>query len=197
MEDKVTAIIVNYNTPELLTDCVNSIRRFYPIMDIIIVDGSETDKTHLSLRDKCTFSMGLKFNSGHGPGMNMGIRACETEYVLLVDSDVTIDKPGVIEAMLEMPPYAYGCGQVVNVNEHGSNVEHESIRYLHPHFALINRRAWEIHPPFINHGAPLLKTMKARPHIRNFPVADYITHKGRGTRALNPEGFKPNNWDKV
>jgi len=197
MEDKVTAIIVNYNTPELLTDCVNSIRKFYPTMDIVIIDGSEDDSVSFSMRGMHTFTVPVKHNIGHGPGMNLGIRSCQTEFVLLVDSDVVIDKAGVIEAMMKMPSYAYGCGQVVEVNEQGGNVDHEAIRYLHPHFALIRRAAWVIHPPFINHGAPLLTTMKSRPHVRYFPVEEYITHKGRGTRALNPEGFKPGNWDKV
>lgn len=195
--NNVTAIIVNYNTPDLLKACVASIRKHYPTLDIVIVDGSETDETHRELRDTHTFTIPVKFNIGHGPGLNMGIRACETDYVLLVDSDVTIDKPGVIEELLKIPSYAYGCGQVVEVNEHGSNVE-KGIRYLHPHFALINRTAWGMFPPFMNHGAPLLNTMKAKPHVVNFPwLEKYITHKGRGTRVLNPEGFKPGNWDKV
>ncbi len=194
--NNVTAIIVNYNTPDLLRDCVASIRKFYPCMDIVIVDGSEDDSVSFSMRDKHTFTIPLRSNCGHGPGLNIGIRSTETDYVLLVDSDVTIDKPGVIEAMLKLPLTAYGCGQVVEVNETGNNV-HDGIRYLHPHFALIRRKAWDLYPPFINHGAPLLATMKMQPYIMNFPVGEFVTHKGRGTRVLNPKEFNVGNWDKV
>lgn len=193
---EVTIVIVNYNTPDLLKACVESIRKFYPTVEIIIVDGSEDDSVSRAMRSDYTFTMPVGFNMGHGPGMNFAIRACETDFVLLCDSDVTIDKAGVIEEMLKIPPYAYGIGQVVEVNEHGGNVE-KGIRYLHPHFALINRDAYHLFPEFINHGAPLLATMKKRPYVVNFPVGDYITHKGRGTRALNPKEFNPSNWDKA
>lgn len=199
MENKVTAIIVNYNTPELLKECVESIRRFYPNMDIVIVDGSEDCGPSFQLRNERTFTIETNHNIGHGPGLNLGINAAETDFVLLVDSDVTIDKPGIIEEMMKMPEFCYGCGQVVFVNDQGGNVpEKGGIRYLHPHFALINKKAYKNFMPFINHGAPLLVTMKQKPYVMNFPwLSKYITHKGRGTRELNPKEFNVGNWDKV
>jgi len=203
-----TAIIVSYNTADLLRACYNSIRKFYPELPVIIIDGShhanECFTYSKSIADKFTRVANVEFNIGHGPGMKLGIGMCQTNYFLLIDSDVTIDKAGVIEGMeathqSKADTLVYGCGKVVQVNETGNNVD-KGINYLHPYFALINKTAYLNHEPFINHGAPLIKTMLSifYPNILvSFPVDEFVTHKGRGTRELKPKEFTPGYWDKL
>lgn len=213
MTKDVSIIIVSYKTHALLKAAYESIRRFYPEIKVIIVDGSPIDtscyKYAKSLRDANTKVYLLNKNIGHGPGMIMGIRHCTTKYFLLMDSDVEIQKPKVIERMkihLELieecqPKYIiYGIGQVMTVNETGVNSK-EGMEYLHPHFALIKKQTYHKFRPIINHGAPMLSAMKSlretggRPF--HFQVWKYIFHKERGTRSLNPKEFNHRNWDRV
>lgn len=226
--NNVTAIIVSYNTRDLLKACIESIRRFYPTLKIIVIDGSPPDSDCWQyvggLEDNYTKVRLLEHNAGHGPGMVKGIELCETDYFLLCDSDVTINKPTVIEQPMSwltderFGHEFYGCGKMIHINRFGSNIpdpppiisnvvlwspnDKDIIPYLHPHFAIINKDAYNLYDPIINHGAPMIKAMqsvkKNGPHrFLNFDWGDTITHHGRGTRALNPKEFNPANWDKV
>lgn len=213
MTKDVSIIIVSYKTHALLKAAYESIRRFYPEVQVIIVDGSPKDtscyKYAKEIKGKFTRVFTLNKNIGHGPGMKLGIENCNTKYFLLMDSDVEILRSGVIEKMkihLEFihecqPDYTiYGIGPVMCVNETGVNSEN-GIPYLHPHFALIKKKAYLKFKPIINHGAPMLAAMKSLHEAGQFPfhfnVSRFIIHKERGTRALNPREFSYKYWDKV
>jgi GT2 family glycosyltransferase len=203
--NNVTGIIVSYNTPELLKKCYESIRRFYPCMKLIIIDGSDyTNACYSYARSRNPMFnkvVSVGYNIGHGNGMKLAATMVLTEYFVLIDSDVTIDKAGVVETMLsQMSECVYGVGQIMQVDYKGLNVE-KGIPYLHPHFAMVSKTAYLKFAPFINHGAPLLSTMK---HLQDsdytlhpFDVSEYITHKCRGTRDINPKHFHPKFWDRV
>lgn len=216
--NNVTAIIVSYNTRDLLRDCYNSIRRFYPTMTVIIIDGStpgnECCEYAKSISREYTVVKSLGYNIGHGKGMKMGIDLCKTEYFLLVDSDVAIKKEGVLERMLKyinlheglLIGSTYGCGPYILVRPDGTNIEidriEEGLPYLHPHFALIRKSEYIKYPEIINHGAPMLNAMNGlkqagKIFIPFFELDNYIYHAERGTRKLNPKEFHPKNWDKI
>lgn len=205
--DNVTAIIVSYNTPDLLRACVESIRKFYPALKIIIIDGSPPDSDcwiycHKLMQEPNTLVKCVEYNIGHGNGVKMGISMCETEYFLLVDSDVEILSP-ILEDMLI--PFkkgdCYGVGEIISVDENGNNGG--NILYLHPHFALINKEKYLKHSPIMNHGAPMLNAMKSISNVYDCGLAfcpdfkNRYVHHERGTRKLNPKEFNPVNWDKV
>jgi len=202
----VTAIVVSYNTHALMRNCYNSIRKFYPTMPCVLVDGSDPKNDcydFVRTRNKIYNKIfNLKKNIGHGPGMKLGIEHCETEYFLLIDSDVTINKAGIVEQMLSYFEQfdLYGVGQVMQVNEIGMNVE-KGIPYLHPHFALISKSKYSAHDYIINHGAPMLRSMislnERGGKLQNISFGNNITHHERGTRKLNPKEFHPKNWEKV
>lgn len=207
----VTAIIVSYNTQALLQAAYESLRRFYPLMPVVIVDNSDLTNPCYRYARKIAYGptkcVSNNTNLGHGPGMVLGISCVETEYFLLMDSDVTIDIEGVLEKMFY--PFTklinlYGCGQIVKVDKNGMN-ENPFLEYLHPHFALIKKAAYDEYSPIINHGAPLIRAMHSlrnrhipqKDFLMDFPLTQYITHHERGTRKLNPRGFHPRFWDKV
>lgn len=200
---KVTAIIVSYMQTDLLRRCYESIRKFYIDLPVIIIDGSEPDSDcwaySMSLAGQFTTVRNVEYNIGHGPGLKLGILLCETEFFLIVDSDVIIDRAPVEKMMYMMELHdAYGVGQIVFVNEHGGNVE-KGYQYLHPHFALISKAKYLKYAPIIHHGAPLIKSMidiDGKHLLIGFPVSLFVTHLGRGTRALNPPEFQPGTWEK-
>jgi GT2 family glycosyltransferase len=198
----VTAVLVNYLREDLLSQCMLSIRRFYPTMKVVIIDGSPAGQNHFAktFADQYTFVDTRGYNVGHGKGMHLGIQYCRTKYFLLVDTDVIVNRPVIDEMMQYMHSGKYyGVGQVVQVNALGGNVK-RGIPYLHPHFALIDKYLYERYPAFVHHGAPCIKTMielDGKIPIFHFPVWDYITHLGRGTRILNPPEFRPDFWDRA
>lgn len=203
----ITAIIVSYKTPLLLRQAYESFRVFYPNTQVIIIDGSPPDSEcwayALSLQSCWTNVRCVEYNIGHGNGMKMGISMCHTDYFLLMDSDVEINKPCLEEMLtwLKPTPRCYGIGKIVTVNEFGGNCDKDenSIPYLHPHFALINKAYYLKCDPIINHGAPMLQAMKSviknKLTVKNYNVELYVTHHERGTRKLNPPEFNPVNWD--
>lgn len=211
--NNVTAIIVSYKQTALLRLCFESLRRCYKDMPVVIIDGSPPGSEcwyyAMSLIDKNTSVRTPGTNIGHGRGMLMGIKMCFTEFFLLVDSDVIINDDRAVPDMIRnyrthqelAKESIYGIGQVVIVNEEGGNVKDDGIEYLHPHFALIAREVYNCFHPVIHHGAPMIKAMRdihttGRAKLVNFEPGFYVTHLGRGTRALNPEEFNPGTWEK-
>lgn len=220
----ITAIIVSYNTPDLLRNAIASVRRFYPTLPVIIIDGSPPDSEcwmycqMLGLEPNMIVKC-VEYNIGHGNGMKMGISMVETEYFLLMDSDVEIKNEGCLEFMIEVfenSPKVYGFGNIVEVNKEGGNIPNEytvtdkaleiskpgAIPYLHPHFALIKKSMNLKYAPIINHGAPMIKAMvdlheKKEDYPAYWPVDEWVVHHERGTRKLNPKEFNPGNWDNV
>lgn len=199
----ITVVIVTYNTKELLQRAYESVRKFYPEMSIIIVDGSDKNNNcydyAVSLQGGFTTILQTPNNVGHGRGMEWGIKLAKTKYVLLMDSDVEIQRPCLpnMWTRLENEPTAFGCGLVVHVDENGTNVDSDTpdaIPYLHPHFALISRDNYAKVPGFVHHGAPCLRTMQhlitfKKQKLIDYQVSNYIIHEGRGTRSLNPKEF--------
>lgn len=192
----VTGICVNYCTPELLRIAVKSIRKYYPDMKIIIIDGTPSDELDpfTDLKNKFTKVHHLQRNIGHGLGLNYAVNFVQTDFFLCFDSDIEMKSPCIEEMQTELiKSKGYGIGQIVTVNEQGFNSE-TGIKYLHPHFSLINKVWYNHFSPFIHHGAPFLKSMtdinKSNPDLLiHFPVYNFILHEGRGTVKDHPLSY--------
>lgn len=189
----ITAVTVVYNTPHLIKTAMASIRKFYPALKVIIIDGSPEGSLCLNV----TKAMSGKFtkvihagaNVGHGPGMSQGIAMAESDYVLVFDSDIEMLSPCLHDMYKALADRnVYGVGQVVKVDQHGMN-DPKGFDYLHPHFALISKVNYKQFPPFIQHGAPCIKAMHRVSLQKQIRVVDFnltgkILHKERGTRKV-------------
>ncbi|MBD3557358.1 glycosyltransferase [Planktothrix sp. FACHB-1355] len=160
---KITALTVNYNTPDFLERLLFSFRKFYDL-PFIVVDGS--DEFNYSLISGFTNRFKVQihhfpYNIHHGPGMAYAFKTIKSDQILLLDSDLIVLKPGFVEDLhSKIKPESYGIGDVQNVNEDGFNVS-RGIKYLHPACALINREVALKFPLPILHGAPMIETMIA------------------------------------
>ncbi|MBT0962758.1 glycosyltransferase family 2 protein [Denitromonas iodatirespirans] len=88
---RVSAVIVNYNTPELTHKCVESIARFGVAnrADIIVVDNASPDGSGARLSRELE---GVKVicsnrNAGFSAGVNIGAAAARCEYLLVLNPD--------------------------------------------------------------------------------------------------------------
>jgi len=96
----VSIIIVNYNTKDLLRNCLLSLKEFN--YEIIVIDNASTDGSISMV--KCEFPkitlLENKENLGFGKANNQGMRIAGGKYIMLLNSD-TIVKPTAINKMVE------------------------------------------------------------------------------------------------
>jgi len=196
-----TIIITNYKTLHLVKAAVESIRKFYAQIPMVVVDnGSNDDSTTYitELNDANTLSLLLTENEGHGPAMDRALSGLLSEWAWIVDSDVEILKPGLLEDMYAVvKDHTYAVGWLRHVNrftgvpmEWHLKIEMPAyfIPYIHPCCALYNVAKYKQLKPFIHHGAPCLYNMiDAVDHhygLVEFPVFNYIKHWVGGTRRM-------------
>ena len=95
----LSVIIVTLKSEKVIDDCIKSINQNVPI---IVVEHSSNhrfkEKLEHSYKNlKCILS---KSNLGMGTGNNIGIKAAETEYVLILNPDVILEKNAIEELFL-------------------------------------------------------------------------------------------------
>lgn len=194
----ITALTVNYETPDFLERLLSGFRKYYNI-PFVVIDGS-SGKNYDQIKP-FTKRYGVEihhfdYNIHHGPGVAYGINYIKTDQILLLDSDLIVINPGFVEDLQsKLKPESYGIGDVQTINELGFNV-FRGIRYLHPACALINRDVVLQYPLPVKHGAPMINAMKAldeqgrsdllqhEPWVTNdFRNEDkiYVSHAWQGT----------------
>lgn len=201
MLSDITAITVNFKTPDLVYDCLNSFRCYYLDMRHIVVDNggcaASLDRLR-KLTDKGFVELiKNERNAGHGPALNQGLALVETAYAFLLDSDTRTEQGGFLEKMLALfaaDPLLFAVGWLRKVGKTGVAYRHQdtapdsALSYIHPYACLLDVEKFRELRPFKQAGAPALETMydaRARGyHVAGFPVSDYIWHKVAGTRGL-------------
>ncbi len=103
MEQKkvdVSIVIVNYKTPHLLKDCVQSIVSCTQDIsfEIIIVDNNSEDESEQLI--KSNFPQVKWLNTGYNAGFaranNLGMRNANGDYILLLNSDTIVNENTLI-----------------------------------------------------------------------------------------------------
>lgn len=194
----VSAVIINFQTPDLTKRAVHSFRKFYPAVPLLLIDNGSADQSVPMLKEFAAAdpdSTELVVNSRnlhHGPAMHQAMTLRAEEHVLFIDSDCEILRGGILEIMLEAlssSPEGYAAGKRTFMNRRGFDIPESpgAIPYLRPICLLVDRRRYLTLPPFMKHGAPCLANMKAATD-RGFglcpvPVDEYVRHLGRGTAA--------------
>lgn len=99
MKKDLSIIIVNYNTTEFVSKCIQSIKSNTTLKDleIIIVDNNSEDRDIESLEKTYT---GVKFiwqknNKGFGAGCNIGVKNSNSDYILFLNPDIEVKKQAV------------------------------------------------------------------------------------------------------
>src|SRR3972149_331284 len=87
----VSVIIVNYNSTELLENCLNSINEFTNEIkyEIIVVDNNSVTgdvETLLKKYDRITLIKN-NINKGFGAANNQGVKIAEGKFILLLNND--------------------------------------------------------------------------------------------------------------
>jgi len=80
--DRVTAVIKTFERPKALRRLVESLRRLYPGLRIVVVDDSREPS-----RLPGTDTVVLPYDSGIAAGRNAGLQQVRTDYALMLDDD--------------------------------------------------------------------------------------------------------------
>ena len=83
----VTAVIKTFERPAKLRRLVNSIRRHYPNLTVIVVDDSEAP-----IRLPGVETVVLPYDSGVSAGRNAGLARVHTNYILMLDDDFVFNR---------------------------------------------------------------------------------------------------------
>ena len=98
----VSIIILNYNSENLLIDCIDSIKKStHKNFEIILVDNASDDQSHKKCKEKFK-DIKLIENSenlGYCEGNNVGLRVAKGQYVVILNPDTIVD-PYWLEELL-------------------------------------------------------------------------------------------------
>lgn len=99
-EERVSAVIVNYNTRRYLLDCVRSLRE-EGVTDVIVADNGSRDGSAeaVSSADGEVTVVHTGGNLGYGGGANRGSAVARGDLLLVCNADVRIE-PGAIKSLV-------------------------------------------------------------------------------------------------
>jgi GT2 family glycosyltransferase len=99
----ISTVVLNYNTRELLKDCLHSIMANNDGLDIqiIVVDNASPDGSAAMVKESFpeAYLIENSENVGFTRGNNQGIEEAEAPYILVLNQD-TVIKPGALGRML-------------------------------------------------------------------------------------------------
>lgn len=128
----ITTVVINYQTPDLTCQAVESFRSFYPDEFLLLIDNGSRDDSASSLRrlqltaPNSTFLIENKDNCHHGPAMHQGMQSAKAPYVFFIDSDCIIKNGGFLERMshaLEEHSGNYVIGKRIFMNRRGFDID--------------------------------------------------------------------------
>lgn len=111
--------IVTYNSSEHIDDCLEAvIKQSYPINQIVIIDNASKDNTLEKLQKWSSRIHLVKNtkNNGFAGGHNQAIRMTDSDYCLILNPDVVLDKDYVlktIEAIENTPRTGSATGKLL------------------------------------------------------------------------------------
>jgi GT2 family glycosyltransferase len=93
----VTAIVVAFNSAQALSGCIEPLSR--EGVPVVVVDNASTDETVAVAERLGAQVVRNRRNEGYGRANNVGVRSCDSEFVLVINPDCTIE-PGAVDALV-------------------------------------------------------------------------------------------------
>jgi glycosyltransferase involved in cell wall biosynthesis len=193
VDTQLTAIIKTFERPVILKRLLDSIFKFYPNMNIIVVDDSQNPTN-----DSRVTNITLPYDSGVSLGRQIALEAVSTPYVLLLDDDFIFYHKTVLEdalkTVIEDNRIDIMGGEVINLPSFKSN--DYSIARLHPTqnksvypvgTILSGYKVYDKVPNFYIARSDRLKLVGWDKSIKRLDHADFFTRaKGILTTVYNP-----------
>lgn len=94
----ISVVIVTWNCELVIIDCLNSLEKYLPNSEIIIVDSNSQDKTCKVIEDLNKENIKLvklNENVGFSKGNNIGVSYAKSKNILLLNPDTILIKPNL------------------------------------------------------------------------------------------------------
>ena len=117
--------IVNYKTPQLVIECIDSLKRFAPTqasLEVVVVDNASGDDSlaRIAAAHADVRLIDAGANLGFAAGNNLVLRECGSDYVLLLNSDALVEAgtlDGLLHALQDNPSVGVVSARVVNADD--------------------------------------------------------------------------------
>lgn len=120
---EISFIIVNWNTKELLRNCLRSIEKTVMgiVYELIVVDNASQDGSVPMLRQEFPAAHVIEnqVNRGFGAANNQALSIMKGRYALLLNTDTVLTEQavsGLFSFMESQPDAAMACGQLLNAD---------------------------------------------------------------------------------
>jgi GT2 family glycosyltransferase len=98
---RLSVIIVNFNTKDILRDCLINLSGKYENKEVIVVDNNSGDGSYDMLKLEFPWVVSIRSeNKGLAHGYNLGVEASSGEYLLFLGTD-SFPGDGVLEKMVD------------------------------------------------------------------------------------------------
>ena len=116
----VTVVIPQWNRAELLADLLKHLRvQSYPIHKIVVVDNGSTDASVRVAEHGGAHVIQMGRNAGFAVAVNSGLRETASQWVALVNNDVTFG-PQWLANLIERADAsgaAFACGKLLRTGD--------------------------------------------------------------------------------
>ncbi|MFL5034693.1 MAG: glycosyltransferase family 2 protein [Microvirga sp.] len=93
-----TAIVVAHDSEGVLPACLAALDR--DRVPTLVVDNASADRSAAVAEEHACAVLRIAQNEGYGRAANLGARACETAFILIMNPDIVLDA-GAVPALLE------------------------------------------------------------------------------------------------
>jgi len=110
----VTAIVVTFDSAHALPECLGALRA--DGVPALVVDNASTDETVAIAEGQGAAVIRNARNEGYGRANNIGARAADSEFVLIVNPDCIVERGAVaalVDAARRYPDAALFAPQIV------------------------------------------------------------------------------------
>jgi len=127
-QGKVLAVIPNYNGGDLVLKCLDSVKnQTYGNMEIVVVDNDSKDGSYEKIQNRFPEIRVIQsgYNAGWGVACNTGMRASESDYILLLNNDALMDPrctEEMVKAIGKNPRYG-SCASRIMLSDEPEKVE--------------------------------------------------------------------------
>src|SRR5262249_20439409 len=108
--ERVTAVVVNWNTVDLLDACLKSLRDYAgtAALDVIVVDNASNDGSREMLAAQWPDAVVIANddNRGFAAASNQGIKIATGDYILLINTDAFLTPDCLDKMIASMQPGA-------------------------------------------------------------------------------------------
>jgi GT2 family glycosyltransferase len=134
MYPRISVIIVNYNTAELLADCLASLLKQESLIhEIVIVDNASADQS-VAMVQRNFSSVNLivgRENIGFGRANNLAFDSCSGDLLFLLNPDASI-LPGCMEAIRHYMVQNQQIGLAGTSTCNADYTHHSTVDYVYP-----------------------------------------------------------------